>query len=102
MPPQVSALALPHRQDSPMTSQLTGVLTALATPFTADGDVDTHALRRLVDRSIDGGIDGVVACGSTGEFASLSADERRLVIETVASQAAGRVPVVAQTGATST
>ncbi|MFJ4264798.1 4-hydroxy-tetrahydrodipicolinate synthase [Paenarthrobacter nicotinovorans] len=85
-----------------MTSQLTGVLTALATPFTSEGDIDVQALRRLVDRSIDGGVDGVVACGSTGEFASLSAEERRLVVETVAGHAAGRVPVVAQTGATST
>ena len=85
-----------------MSSQLSGVLTALATPFTADGLIDEPRLRRLVDRSIDGGVDGVVACGSTGEFAALSTDERRLVVETVVGQAAGRVPVVAQTGATST
>ncbi|MFK0002817.1 4-hydroxy-tetrahydrodipicolinate synthase [Paenarthrobacter sp. NPDC090522] len=85
-----------------MTTQLTGVLTALATPFTPEGAIDVPALRRLVDRSIDGGVDGVVACGSTGEFASLSAGERRLVVETVTQHTAGRVPVVAQTGATST
>ncbi|MDQ1594379.1 MAG: 4-hydroxy-tetrahydrodipicolinate synthase, partial [Arthrobacter pascens] len=85
-----------------MSSQLSGVLTALATPFTADGSIDEPKLRLLVDRSIDGGVDGVVACGSTGEFAALSTDERRLVVETVVSQTAGRVPVVAQTGATST
>ena len=85
-----------------MSSQLSGVLTALATPFTADGLIDETRLRLLVDRSIDGGVDGVVACGSTGEFAALSTDERRLVVETVVGQAAGRVPVVAQTGATST
>ena len=85
-----------------MSSQLSGVLTALATPFTADGRIDEQKLRFLVDRSIDGGVDGVVACGSTGEFAALSADERRLVVETVVEHTAGRVPVVAQTGATST
>jgi 4-hydroxy-tetrahydrodipicolinate synthase len=85
-----------------MSSQLSGVLTALATPFTADGLIDESQLRLLVDRSIDGGVDGVVACGSTGEFAALSADERRLVVETVVEHTAGRVPVVAQTGATST
>jgi 4-hydroxy-tetrahydrodipicolinate synthase len=45
---------------------------------------------------------GVVACGSTGEFAAMSGAERRLVIETVIDQTAGRVPVVAQTGAVST
>ena len=85
-----------------MTSQLSGVLTALATPFTSDGQIDENTLRRLVDRSIDGGVDGVVACGSTGEFAAMSGAERRLVVETVIDQTAGRVPVVAQTGAIST
>lgn len=85
-----------------MSSQLSGVLTALATPFTADAQIDVAALRRLVDRSIDGGVDGVVACGSTGEFAAMSGGERRLVVETVIDQAAGRVPVIAQTGAVST
>ena len=85
-----------------MSSPLRGVLTALATPFAPDGQIDTSALRRLVDRSIDGGVHGVVACGSTGEFAAMSGAERRLVVETVVDQAAGRVPVVAQTGAMST
>lgn len=85
-----------------MTLQLNGVLTALATPFTVNGQINVPALRLLVDRSIDGGVDGVVACGSTGEFAALSAEERRLVVETVIEHTAGRVPVVAQTGATST
>ncbi|WP_120520359.1 4-hydroxy-tetrahydrodipicolinate synthase [Arthrobacter celericrescens] len=85
-----------------MSSQLSGVLTALATPFDADGQVDEARLRFLVDRSIDGGVNGVVACGSTGEFAALSSDERRFVVETVVDQAAGRVPVVAQTGASNT
>ena len=85
-----------------MTVQLRGVLTALATPFAADGRVDVARLRAVVDRSIDGGVHGVVACGSTGEFTALSGDERRLVVETVVDQAARRVPVIAQTGATST
>lgn len=85
-----------------MSIQLSGVLTALATPFTAEGGIDVPALRSLVDRSVEGGVDGVVACGSTGEFAALSADERRLVVETVVEHAAGRVPVVAQTGGMST
>jgi 4-hydroxy-tetrahydrodipicolinate synthase len=55
-----------------------------------------------VDRSIAGGVHGVVACGSTGEFSALSSDERRLVVEIVTDHVAGRVPVIAQTGATST
>ena len=85
-----------------MTSPLSGVLVALATPFTADGSLDVSRLRELVDRTIDGGIHGVVACGSTGEFSALTVDERRLVVETVVDQAARRVPGVAQTGSTST
>lgn len=85
-----------------MTAQLRGVLTALATPFAADGNVDEASLRALVDRSIAGGVHGVVACGSTGEFSTLSSDERRLVVETVIDHVAGRVSVIAQTGATST
>ena len=85
-----------------MTPQLRGVLTALATPFTEDGNVDEASLRALVDRSLTGGVHGVVACGSTGEFSTLSSDERRLVVETVVDHIAGRVPVIAQTGATST
>ena len=85
-----------------MASPLSGVLVALATPFAADGSLDVSRLRELVDRTIDGGIHGVVACGSTGEFSALTVDERRLVVETVVDQAAHRVPVVAQTGSTST
>ena len=85
-----------------MTAQLRGILTALATPFTADDRIDEAKLRALVDRSIEGGVHGIVACGSTGEFSAMSGDERRFVVETVVDQAARRVPVVAQTGAAST
>jgi 4-hydroxy-tetrahydrodipicolinate synthase len=85
-----------------MTVQLRGVLTALATPFATDGSVDETKLRALVDRSIAGGVHGVVACGSTGEFTALSSDERRLVVEIVVDQAARRVAVLAQTGSTGT
>lgn len=85
-----------------MTSRLNGILTALATPFTADEQIDLPALRGLVEHTIAGGVDGVVACGSSAEFAAMSNRERRLVVETVIEQVGGRVPVVAQTGAVST
>lgn len=81
---------------------LHGVLVALATPCAADDSIDVSRLRELVDRTIDGGVHGVVACGSTGEFSALGSDERRLVVETVVDQTAHRVPVIAQTGSTST
>ena len=85
-----------------MTTTLRGVLTALAIPFDANDRIDVDVLRTVVSHSIDGGVHGVVACGSTGEFTSMTADERRLVVETVVEHAAGRVPVVAQTGSVST
>lgn len=85
-----------------MPTRLKGVLTALATPFTSDDRIDEQLLRAVVARSIDGGVHGVVACGSTGEFASMTTDERRLVVETVIDETAGRVPVIAQTGAVNT
>lgn len=85
-----------------MTLQLRGVLTALATPFDKNDSIDTDVLRSLVDHSINGGVHGVVACGSTGEFATMTSDERRLVVETVVDASNGRVPVIAQTGAVRT
>lgn len=85
-----------------MVNDLRGVLTALSTPFNADETIDVETLRRIVDRSIDAGVDGVVAAGSTGEVGALSSEERLLLIDTVIRQADGRVPVIANTGATST
>ncbi|KSU76870.1 4-hydroxy-tetrahydrodipicolinate synthase [Pseudarthrobacter enclensis] len=85
-----------------MTNELRGVLTALSTPFAQDETLDVETLKLIVDRSIDGGVDGVVAAGSTGEVGALSSEERLLLIETVIKQANGRVPVIANTGATST
>lgn len=85
-----------------MTERLNGVLTALATPFGPDGAVDDKQLRRLIDHSVDGGVDGLAVGGSTGEFAAMTGDERRALVEAVVGHTAGRVPVVAQTGAVTT
>ncbi|MFJ5700079.1 4-hydroxy-tetrahydrodipicolinate synthase [Arthrobacter sp. NPDC093139] len=85
-----------------MAKELSGVLTALSTPFNPDETIDVATLRQIVDRSIDAGVDGVVAAGSTGEVGALSYEERLLLINTVIEQANGRVPVIANTGATST
>lgn len=82
-----------------MSTKLHGVLTPLVTPFGTDGRIDEKQLRVLVDRSIDGGVHGLVANGTSGEFQTLTPAERRLVVATVVEHAAGRVPVVAQTGA---
>jgi dihydrodipicolinate synthase/N-acetylneuraminate lyase len=62
--------------------RLTGILAAVPTPFTTDGSaVDEAALAALVDRLVDAGIHGLVPCGTTGEFTSLSPEEHRRVIE---------------------
>jgi len=74
---------------------LVGCGTALVTPFTATGALDEPALRSFVDWQIDEGIDFLVPCGSTGESATMSVAENRRVVEIVAEQARGRVPVVA-------
>jgi 4-hydroxy-tetrahydrodipicolinate synthase len=78
-----------------------GVLPALVTPFTADEAVDEAALRALV-RHVLPHVNGMVPCGTTGEFVYLTADEQRQIIEIVVDEVAGRVPVVAGTGAAST
>src|ERR1700722_8996496 len=78
-----------------------GALTALVTPF-RDGEVDEQALRELVEFQIQGGIDGLVPCGSTGESATLTHSEHEQVIRIVIHQTRKRVPVVAGTGSNST
>ena len=80
-----------------MTMQLTGAFTALITPF-RNQEIDESALRSLVDFQISNGIHGLVPCGTTGESATMTEDERRRVIEIVIDQTAGRVPVIAGTG----
>lgn len=81
---------------------LTGCGTALVTPFTRDGSVDERALRALVEWQVSEGVHFVVPCGSTGEAATLSADEHARVVAVTAEQVAGRVPVVAGAGSNDT
>jgi 4-hydroxy-tetrahydrodipicolinate synthase len=76
----------------------TGCGTALVTPFTPAGEVDEPALRRLVKRQVAAGIHFLVPCGTTGENPTLSARERRRVVEIVVEEAGGRVPVLAGAG----
>ena len=78
-----------------------GAMTALITPFKG-GSVDHDAYARLVDRQIEGGIDGIVPCGTTGEAATLSKEESLAVIRTATDAADGRVPVIAGTGSNDT
>jgi 4-hydroxy-tetrahydrodipicolinate synthase len=80
-----------------------GCYTVLVTPFTEDGGaVDLPALARLVEFQIAEGIRGLIPLGSTGEFLSVSPEERTAIVETVVRTAAGRVPVLIGTGAEDT
>lgn len=79
-----------------------GSLVALVTPMQPNGDLDYAALRRLVDWHIEQGTQGIVAVGTTGESATLDEVEHIKVIEEVVNRAAGRVPVIAGTGANAT
>jgi 4-hydroxy-tetrahydrodipicolinate synthase len=86
-----------------MSEPFHGVLPALITPFTDDGNaIDRAALAANIERLIDAGVAGLVPGGSTGEFTTLSHPERRELVEATVEAAAGRVPVVAGTGALST
>lgn len=82
--------------------QLTGAITALVTPFDKKGNVDVPTLQKLVAFQIKEGINGIVACGSTGEAATLSFEEYSLVIKTVVDTVAGRIPVIAGAGSNDT
>ncbi|CAO3402457.1 4-hydroxy-tetrahydrodipicolinate synthase [Azospirillum palustre] len=79
---------------------LRGTYTVLITPFTADGGaVDVPALKKLVNWQIEQGIHGLIPLGSTGEFLSMTPEERAQVIEICVQESAGRVPVLIGTGA---
>lgn len=79
-----------------------GAGTAMVTPFTRDGALDEAALRRLVRRQVEEGIDLLVPCGTTGESATLSAEEQARVIALTVEEVRGRVPVLAGAGGNDT
>jgi 4-hydroxy-tetrahydrodipicolinate synthase len=81
-----------------MLFDVPAVLPALLTPFDAEDRVDLAALRDHVDFVIEGGVDGIMPCGTTGETALLEPDETIAVVEAVVEAAAGRVKVVAHVG----
>lgn len=86
----------------PSTFSFRGVATALVTPMLPNGDVDTEALRRLVEFQISSGVNGLVPCGTTGESATLSHPEHHHVMDVVAEQTNGRVPIFVGAGSNST
>ena len=79
-----------------------GSIVALVTPMQVDGSVDESSLRALVDWHVEQGTDAIVAVGTSGESATLDEDEHCRVIKQVIEFAAGRIPIIAGTGANST
>jgi 4-hydroxy-tetrahydrodipicolinate synthase len=82
--------------------RLQGIFVPMLTPLSADESVDESSLRRLVDFLVEAGVHGVWAMGTTGEFAALPEAERARGVEATVDQVAGRVPVVANIGDSST
>jgi 4-hydroxy-tetrahydrodipicolinate synthase len=85
-----------------MAHKFKGTGVALITPFLQDGSVDFPALQQLVDDVIAGGVDYLVALGTTSEGPTLSADEKQLVLQTIIQQCNKRVPVVCGVGGNNT
>jgi 4-hydroxy-tetrahydrodipicolinate synthase len=81
---------------------LTGSLVAVATPMEEGGALDLPALRKLIDFHIANGTAGIVVVGTTGESPTVDVEEHCLLIKTAVDHAAGRIPVMAGTGANST
>jgi len=79
-----------------------GSITALATPFTAAGEIDLDAWRRLLQLQVDGGTQGVVVAGSTGEAAALYDIEYDALLRSAVEFVGGRIPVLAGTGSSNT
>jgi 4-hydroxy-tetrahydrodipicolinate synthase len=81
-----------------MRTPFTGVGTAIVTPFTKSGAVDEAGVRRLTRRQIDAGVHFLCPCGTTGESPTLTDDERVRIVEIVAEEANGAVPILAGAG----
>ena len=100
--PRFSAGLSPRSQPDRSILRLTGSITALATPFTTSGEVDLDAWKRLLAQQLDGGTQGLVVAGSTGEAAALHHPEFDLLVRTAVQLVAGRVPVIVGTGNSAT
>lgn len=83
-------------------NMITGSLVAIVTPMQEDGSLDLDGMRRLVDFHVQEGTDAIVVVGTTGESPTVNVEEHHTLIQVVVDHAAGRIPVIAGTGANST
>jgi len=82
--------------------RIEGVVPAMVTPFSKDGEIDEHGLREIVDFLIRKGVDGILVAGTVGEFHSMTRDERRKIFGASVDQCDGRATVYAGTASIST
>src|SRR5688500_5454068 len=85
-----------------LTGPFSGSLVAIVTPMRPDGAVDYSAWSRLVDFHVQNGTSGIVVGGTTGESVTLSLDELQELTKRSSAQVAGRIPVIAGAGTSST
>ena len=85
-----------------ISSPIQGSLVAIVTPMHADGTLDLVALKKLIDWHVDSGTAAIVIVGTTGESPTVDVDEHAVLIKTTVDHAAGRIKVIAGTGANST
>lgn len=88
--------------ENKIQNKLRGAGVALITPFTVNGEIDKNALANLVETLISDGINYIVALGTTSEAATLSSEERKMVVDIVINQNQGRVPIVVGIGGNNT
>ena len=84
------------------SKDLKGVIPAIVTPFSEDEEVDYSGLRTITKYLLDGGVDAIMTTGGTGEFPHLTQEEKKKVIEVIADECKGNIPVIAGTAACST
>ncbi len=81
-----------------MTKKFAGIFTAIATPFTKKGEVDENSMGALVDFQVRSGVNGIYACGTTGEGVSMTLEQRKRVAEICVDRSNGKVVVMTQVG----
>jgi len=82
--------------------KIEGIITALLTPFTEEGNIDEEALQQVVEFQVKSGIHGLYPCGTVGEGPTMSIEQRKRVAEIVVDQVKARIPVIVHIGAINT
>jgi 4-hydroxy-tetrahydrodipicolinate synthase len=100
--PRFDFVAIFSYMPTPIQTKIRGSLVAIVTPMHEDGSLDLAALKRLIDWHVESGTAAIVIVGTTGESPTVDFEEHHTLIETTVKHAAGRIKVIAGTGANST